>query len=72
MFFSAPRFQRIYKQTDIQREEVFEQTKPSLEIQILQLQIDNKKLIEVSLIADKIVYKDQEEFELWVFTYFSI
>ena len=47
MFFSAPRFQRIYKQTDIQREEVFEQAKPSLEIQIHQLQIDNKKLVEL-------------------------
>ena len=60
--YSSPRFERIHKQTDIQREEIFENTQPNLEVQVCQLEVDNQKLIEVSLMVDKIVYKDQEEY----------
>ena len=60
--YCSPRFKWIHKQTDIQREEIFENTQPNLEVQVCQLEVDNQKLIEVSLMVDKIVYKDQEEY----------
>ena len=43
---------------------MFEEPKPNLEVQIRQLEIDNQKLVEVSLMVDKIVYKDQEKCKL--------